>query len=124
MFYGHMVNIIGPTVRSKLRSIPGGEIDIFEGVNMQTSNEMVLHTGPECTMPSGLSQTGTAQGRNCTSYYGHDSGCVVTDANTNSYGKAFADAGGGVWVTQFDTSGIRIWFVPVGACMLKLSSYR
>ena len=123
MSRGHLVNSIGPTVRSMLRPTSGGEIDIFEGVNMQNTNQMVLHTGPECTMPSGLSQTGTAQGMDCTSYPGHNSGCGVTDANTNSYGKAFADAGGGVWVTQFDTSGIRIWFVPVSACMAKPSSY-
>jgi hypothetical protein len=103
-----------------LRFTPGGEIDIFEGVNMQTSNQMALHTGPGCTMPNRV-QRGMAQGNDCASSPG---GCAVIDPNPNSYGKAFADAGGGLWYTQFETDGIRIWFVPVSDCMVKPSSYR
>ena len=119
MLDGRTVIIIDTPARSMLRSTPGGEIDIFEGVNMQSTNQMVLHTGPQCTMPSGLPQTGTAQGRDCTSFPGHNSGCAVTDANPKSYGKPFADSGGGVWVTQFEPSGIKIWFVPVSSGMVK-----
>ena len=118
MLIGQTVIIIDTPVRLVLRSTPGGEIDIFEGVNLQSTNQMVLHTG-QCTMPSGLPQTGTLQGTDCTSYAGHNSGCGVTDANTNSYGQPFADAGGGVWVTQFDSTGIKIWFVQVSDGMVK-----
>ena len=124
VFHGHMVNSIGPTVRSMLKSIPGGEIDIFEGVNMQNTNQMTLHTGPDCSLPSGLTQTGVPLGRDCTYYPGNNAGCGVTDPNTNSYGKEFAGAGGGIWITQFETSGIKIWFVPVSDCLMKPSFYR
>jgi len=123
MYHGQTASMVNPPVRSMLRPTPGGEIDIFEGVNMQITNQMVLHTGQRCTMPSGLSQTGTAVGRDCTSSPGNNAGCAVTEANTKSYGKSFADTGGGVWITQFDTSGIRIWFVPVSDSIMKPSSY-
>ena len=120
-----MVNTIDSLVRSMLRFTPGGEIDIFEGVNMQYKNQMALHTGPHCSTPNNINfyQTGNAQSRDCNSYSGHNEGCTVTDANPASYGKAFADAGGGVWVTQLETSGIKIWFVPVSDYMVKPSSY-
>ena len=111
--HGQPVNIIHPRLRSTLSSAQGGEIDILEGVNMQNSNQMVLHTTQGCTMPQGLSQTGSAQGRDCAFSPGNNAGCAVIDANTKSYGKSFADSGGGVWVTQFGSSGIKIWFVPV-----------
>ena len=121
VLHGQPVIIIDTPVSSTLRSTPGGEIDIFEGVNMQSTNQMTLHTGQQCTIPSGLSQTGWLGGKDCTSYAGHNDGCSVTDSNTNSYGKPFADSGGGVWVTQLETSGISIWFVPVSSCRMKPS---
>ena len=122
VFHGQPVIIIDTPVRSILRCTLGGEIDIFEGVNMQSNNQMALHTG-QCTMPSGLSQTGTAVGRDCTSYAGHNSGCGVMDASIKSYGQPFADSGGGVWVTQFESTGIKIWFVPVSDGMVKPPSF-
>ena len=33
-------------------------------------------------------------------------GCVVTDPNPSSYGEAFAQAGGGIYVTEFSEDGI------------------
>ena len=90
---------------------------------MQNTNQMGLHTGQGCDMPSGISQTGRALGRDCASSPGNNAGCAVTESNTKSYGKSFADTGGGVWITQFDRSGIRTWFVPVSDSMVKPSSY-
>ena len=34
------------------------------------------------------------------------SGCAVGDPDPRSWGQTFADAGGGVWATQFDVAGI------------------
>jgi hypothetical protein len=112
---GRTVNTIHPPVRLVLSSILGGEIDIFEGVNLQTSNLMTLHTGPGCTMPNGIIQTGTPRSMDCDSSSGQNEGCSVVDSGASSYGQAFSDAGGGVWVTQFDTNGVKMWFVTVSS---------
>ncbi|KAI1796360.1 concanavalin A-like lectin/glucanase domain-containing protein [Ganoderma leucocontextum] len=74
----------------------GGEIDVLEAVNLMTANQMALHTSTGCTVNS----TDCSQ----------SSGCTVTETQDNSYGQGFATAGGGVWATQFDTTGINIWF--------------
>ncbi|KAI1787368.1 concanavalin A-like lectin/glucanase domain-containing protein [Ganoderma leucocontextum] len=84
----------------------GGEIDIIEAVNLMTHNQMALHAQTGCTQASGVTQSGTTGGTNCTD----GSGCTVGENQANSYGDNFANAGGGVWATQFDVSGIYIWF--------------
>jgi len=88
----------------------GGEIDIFEGINLATRNQMSLHTTAGCTQPQGVTQTGTQGNTNCDYSQNGNAGCIVQDSNTASYGAAFAQAGGGVWVTEFAETGINIWF--------------
>ncbi|KAI0354210.1 hypothetical protein OH77DRAFT_1405538 [Trametes cingulata] len=84
----------------------GGEIDIIEAVNLMTYNQMALHTQNGCTQPASVAQTGTTGNTNCST----DAGCTVAEKQPNSFGESFASAGGGVWATQFDSSGIYIWF--------------
>ncbi|KAI0633311.1 concanavalin A-like lectin/glucanase domain-containing protein [Trametes polyzona] len=84
----------------------GGEVDIFEGVNMMTTNQMALHTQPGCSLSSSAKQTGKVNQTDCSS----GTGCTVLESQENSYGSAFASAGGGVWAMQLETSGINIWF--------------
>jgi len=67
---------------------------------------MALHAASGCTKANSSVQTGTNNSPNCTD----GSGCTVLETNTNSVGAAFASAQGGVWATQFDVSGIYIWF--------------
>ena len=110
---GLLVSIaIGLRLPSDL-TIAGGEIDIFEGINLATRNQMALHTTSGCTQPQGVTQTGTQAGTNCDYSQNGNSGCIVQDSNTASYGAAFAQAGGGVWVTEFAETGINIWFYSV-----------
>jgi hypothetical protein len=90
--------------------ITGGVIDIFEGVNLATHNQMTLHTTAGCTQPQGVTQTGTQGNTNCD--YSQN-GCIVQDPNVASYGAAFSQTGGGVWVTEFAVTGINIWFFNV-----------
>ena len=33
-------------------------------------------------------------------------GCIIGETAPNSYGPGFAQAGGGVWATQFDVKGV------------------
>ncbi|KAF8520726.1 hypothetical protein BU17DRAFT_75556 [Hysterangium stoloniferum] len=83
-----------------------GEIDIVEGVNMMTQNQMAVHTLPGLALSE------------CTSNYfiflhhcSTASGCTVLDTTQQaSFGPAFAQAQGGIWATQFDVAGIFIWF--------------
>jgi hypothetical protein len=86
-----------------------GEIDIIEQVNLATNNQMALHTGSGCTKVTGLTQSGTDGAADC----GTSAGCTVTDSSDKSFGAGFAAAGGGVWATQFDSTGINIWFWSV-----------
>jgi len=84
----------------------GGEIDIVETVNLMAQNQMAVHAASGCTKANNSQQTGVNNGANCTD----GAGCTVLETNTNSVGAAFANAQGGVWATQFDVSGIYIWF--------------
>jgi hypothetical protein len=97
-----------------------GEIDIIEGVNLmvcfshsptprcralsrtQEGNRYALHTVPGCSQPQGVWQTGVSGETDCS----QPTGCFVSETSTDSYGEAFATAGGGVWATQFDVAGI------------------
>lgn len=68
-----------------------------------SSNQMAIHTTPGCTHNGSEYQLGTSGSTtNCS----EAAGCTVTETTPNSYGSGFAQAGGGVWATQFDASGI------------------
>ncbi|KZV79683.1 hypothetical protein EXIGLDRAFT_846295 [Exidia glandulosa HHB12029] len=87
----------------------GGEIDIMEQTNRATNNQMALHTKTGCTLQQdGAGATGTVLSTDCASP--DNSGCIVRDPSTASYGAGFNSAGGGMWVTEFATTGISIWF--------------
>ncbi|KZT69565.1 glycoside hydrolase family 16 protein [Daedalea quercina L-15889] len=89
----------------------GGEIDTFEGVNQVTMNQMALHTADGCTHSASALQTSTLiNSTDCSTAANDNEGCVVTTPTTSSYGAGFAAAGGGVFVTEFATEGIAIWF--------------
>ena len=66
---------VWPSIWTKGAQWPDeGEIDIIEGVNLMTYNQMALHSGVDCTMPlSNADQTGTALLSNCNT----TSGCTV-----------------------------------------------
>lgn len=86
----------------------GGEIDILEGVNAFTQNQVSLHTGSGCRMPGnqndnqyGSLTTGWFDSYNCASYETGNEGCGVRDGSgAASYGKAFNDVGGGVYARK------------------------
>lgn len=84
-----------------------GEIDIIEGINLMVNNQIGIHTTPGCTHNGSEYQLGTS---GTTTDCSQPSGCTVIETSPNSYGSGFATAGGGVWATQFDVSGIFIWF--------------
>ncbi|OJA14187.1 hypothetical protein AZE42_06505 [Rhizopogon vesiculosus] len=88
----------------------GGEIDTFEGINLNTQNQMSLHTETGCTAVSQNQTSTLITSTNCSYAANEDQGCIVTDPSTASYGAGFASAGGGAFVTEVASTGINIWF--------------
>ena len=86
----------------------GGEIDILEGVNAFSQNQVSLHTASGCTMPSNINDnqkaqltTGNFDSYNCASYETANQGCGARDMTSEpSYGAPFNAAGGGVYVCE------------------------
>ncbi|GAA6022848.1 hypothetical protein JCM10207_001422 [Rhodosporidiobolus poonsookiae] len=105
---------VWPAAWSQAATWPqGGEIDTFEGVNLQQRNQMALHTDSGCTAAASSTSnafSGNLTYNNCDHDVNSNSGCTVTETNAASYGEAFAAAGGGVWATEFGKDGIKIWF--------------
>jgi Glycosyl hydrolases family 16 len=89
-----------------------GEIDIIEGVNLQTTDSITLHTAPGCTIDTSGSQSGTVLAdSNCNSNDANN-GCSVSTTTANAYGSSFNANGGGVYAMQWESSGIYVWFFP------------
>ncbi|OXC71023.1 hypothetical protein AYX13_00440 [Cryptococcus neoformans] len=96
----------------------GGEIDILEGVNDFTQNQVSLHTGVGCTIPSDTNgkqlatlTTGSYDSYDCSSAHTSNQGCGARDeTNDNSYGSNFNSVNGGVYALRWDKSGIAAWF--------------
>ncbi|SJL02708.1 uncharacterized protein ARMOST_06043 [Armillaria ostoyae] len=89
-----------------------GEIDIVEGINLQTNNRMSLHhNDSSCVQPANPGQSGQTFNSNCSSG-GGGVGCTISETKPNSYGESFAQNGGGAFALQFDVSGAYIWFWP------------
>jgi hypothetical protein len=91
-----------------------GEIDVIEGVNNQDKNQMTLHSGAGCSLPSnaGSLATGTLLGTSCPTTQDSNSGCAYLDTSSSSYGVNFQKAGGGVFAHTWNADGISIWHFP------------
>jgi len=95
-----------------------GEIDIIEGVNQQTSNDMTLHTSEGCTMSSSGDFTGSVVSTDCwidDPDQSDNEGCQITTSNTETYGTGFNANNGGVYATNFQDSAISIYFFARGS---------
>ncbi|CAN8099000.1 unnamed protein product [Discula destructiva] len=93
---------------------PGsGEIDIIEGVNSQTANEITLHTEEGCSMAKGkqLSSTKMLATADCGAGNG-GTGCPQKTASSNNFGAGLNSAGGGVYAMEWTSSAISVWFFP------------
>lgn len=67
------------------------------------NNQMAIHTTPGCTHEGNVNQLGvTGSTTDCSL----GPGCTVTETSQNSYQAGLTAAGGGVWATQFDVTGI------------------
>ncbi|RSH92423.1 hypothetical protein EHS25_008838 [Saitozyma podzolica] len=101
----------------------GGEIDIMEGINLQTTDQIALHTeGTGCLASTATTSGSSLTYNNCSIGANSDSGCTYNVTNANSYGAGFAAAGGGVYVAEFASSGIKVWFLTRSAVPSSLTS--
>jgi len=92
-----------------------GEIDIIEGVNVNTQNAITMHTNAGCSLQKGPCGTGTRSNHpNCQSGGGDNSGCGISGP-ANSYGTPYNSKMGGVTIMLWDHQNISSWFFPRGS---------
>ncbi|KAL8791250.1 MAG: hypothetical protein Q9213_000207 [Squamulea squamosa] len=75
-----------------------GEIDVIEGVNLQSTNKMTLHTDPGCTI----------NGKDCQG----SQGCSI---DSGPYGDSINSAGGATYALEWTSEGMNIWGWSGGA---------
>ena len=85
-----------------------GEIDIIEGVNSQSENQMTMHTSEGCTLVE----------KNCQG----NQGCAAIGGGSSSYGTGFNSAGGGIYATEWTSDSINIWFFSHGGAPSDIHS--
>lgn len=87
-----------------------GELDIYEGVHLNTYNQVTLHTSPGCTPSVGPEgETGSRVGNADCGAGGGFNGCGVLSNSATSYGTAFNANGGGVYAALWTSSGFKVW---------------
>jgi hypothetical protein len=103
-----------------------GEIDIIEGVNSQTSNQLTLHTNAGCSLSKpATSYLGTLKTSNCSVNapgQAVNAGCSIDAINSQTYGTGFNANGGGVYAAEWTSTAIIIYFFPRGAVPGDISS--
>lgn len=92
-----------------------GEIDIVEGVNDQTSNQMTLHSskGPRINKATTSKHfTGEIVTEDCdvkAPGQSNNAGCAIADDTGLTFGTNFNTNGGGVYATEWTSQFIKIW---------------
>ncbi|GAA5940449.1 hypothetical protein JCM3775_005094 [Rhodotorula graminis] len=88
----------------------GGEVDFFEGVNLQETNQVAMHTVTGCYADNTSVPTGELTFNNCDHGVEANKGCTYVDPRNSSYGADFAAGGGGVYAAELASDGISVWF--------------
>ena len=89
-----------------------GEIDIIEGVNSATTNQMTLHTAPGCSVSNTRGFSGQLKTENCyvnAPGQGQNVGCGITTQDNTTYGDGFNEVGGGVYAMQWTDQAISVF---------------
>jgi hypothetical protein len=89
----------------------GGEIDIMEGVNQDTSNHVALHTTAGCVV-SQASMSGTFDTTNCdvnAAGQATNAGCGGYTLANGTYGNGLNNLGGGIYAVDWTAEAIRVY---------------
>ncbi|RMZ92432.1 hypothetical protein DV736_g342, partial [Chaetothyriales sp. CBS 134916] len=98
-----------------------GEIDVVEGMNSITGNQVTLHTTGGCKMNVKRKETGKVQHTDCHNTTDSNVGCGVRGA-ASTFGPAFNEAGGGIYAMELRDAGIRTWFFDRSSLPADLSA--
>jgi hypothetical protein len=79
-------------------------------------------TDNRCVAQS-TNQLGNTTATTCGTTATDTTGCTVNSASDVSYGAGFAEGGGGVYVCEFASDGIRIWFFTVCPSFISPSPF-
>ncbi|KAM5536636.1 hypothetical protein V8D89_009731 [Ganoderma adspersum] len=87
-----------------------GEIDIIEGVNTNTENQITLHSGSGCVLDKTAKAVSHILGTSCESSNGNNAGCAYQQTGNTSYGHGFNLQAGGVFAHTLEADGISVWY--------------
>ncbi|KAI0372612.1 glycoside hydrolase family 16 protein [Pilatotrama ljubarskyi] len=87
-----------------------GEIDIIEGVNQNTQNQITLHSGPGCALDKKADALSNLLGTTCASSPDNNSGCAWQQKANNTFGHGFNMQAGGVFAHSVEADAISVWF--------------
>ncbi|KAJ4507934.1 hypothetical protein HRR88_006617 [Exophiala dermatitidis] len=102
-----------------------GEVDIIEGVNGQTNNNMAMHTDSGCSIVNTGAYSGSLETANCdvnAADQATNAGCSISSGSTSSFGSGFNSQGGGVYATEWTSEAVSIWFFPRGSIPSDITS--
>jgi hypothetical protein len=89
-----------------------GEIDIIEGVNNAETNQVTLHTSGGCMINNDGTLEGTyLKNGDCAAGNSFE-GCGQATQSNQNFGAGFNAEGGGVYVTEWLSDHIAVWFFP------------
>ena len=100
--------------KSTDRFLCSGEIDIFEGINLNSVNQYTAHTAAGCNISTTPSQdftvppTSATLGVTSCGPSKKNIGCYFVDDRSGSYGADLNAGGGAVLVLQWEAEGLRI----------------
>ncbi|KAF8990462.1 hypothetical protein BDQ17DRAFT_1185278, partial [Cyathus striatus] len=100
----------------------GGGIKTFEAVNQDIFSHMSLYTSANCNALNPNPDQNAASVVNTTNCDNPILGCTTTNTGLNSYGPSFNNGHGGVFITEYSSSGISIWFFPRNNIPISVSS--
>ncbi|TRM56237.1 glycoside hydrolase family 16 protein [Schizophyllum amplum] len=88
-----------------------GEIDVIEGVHLYKQNTMSVHTGSGCNWPNYIINSLSKLTATKPDVYSCDANsdyesCGGSQDSPSSFGKAFNDAGGGIFALELNDGGI------------------